>query len=292
VGDIDRRTDLWGLGATMFALLSGHLVHAAATAAETTSLAATRPARALGEVGPHVPGALRDVVDRALAFDRNDRWQDARAMRQALVLACTSALGCPPTALAPLVGAPRDAEEGADGPPTQGRDASRSPAPGAPFDGAMSSPLASQPPTTTGPTSRRHVPVARDQRGRDRLRMPGIVALAIGGAVLVGLAMGGRSAPTGVIAPAASAPLVRPQEATMPAPSPETGTAPPPPVSASAAARAPAATAVPRPSLPPASPRKPPAPAPPPSSSSPKPSCDPPYTIDAAGHHIYKAECD
>ncbi|MCU0680820.1 MAG: serine/threonine protein kinase [Polyangiaceae bacterium] len=81
---VDERTDVWAVGAMMFTLLSGHWVHEAETWNETLILAAIRPARSLGEVLPEAPPVLASVVDRALAFEKGDRWESADAMRVAL----------------------------------------------------------------------------------------------------------------------------------------------------------------------------------------------------------------
>ncbi|MGO8999318.1 MAG: protein kinase domain-containing protein [Polyangiaceae bacterium] len=91
--EVDGRTDIWALGATMFSLLSGRFVHEAESPTEIAVLAATRPARSLGEVAPEVPTALREVVDRALSFKREGRWADAGEMDRALLGACEAALG-------------------------------------------------------------------------------------------------------------------------------------------------------------------------------------------------------
>ena len=82
--EVDGRTDLWALGATMFSLLSGKFVHEGETGSEICALAATRAARLLGEVAPEVPEGVRGVVDRALRFAREERWESAEAMREAL----------------------------------------------------------------------------------------------------------------------------------------------------------------------------------------------------------------
>ena len=84
---IDGRTDLWAVGATMFALLSGRLVHVGASPAEIVVHAATRRAPKLAAVAEHVPPDVAGVIDRALAFELSDRWTDARAMAEALRLA-------------------------------------------------------------------------------------------------------------------------------------------------------------------------------------------------------------
>jgi serine/threonine-protein kinase len=82
--EIDARTDLWSVGATMFTLLTGAAVHEAATPHEQLIMAATKPARSIIEVDESVPEPVRSVVDRALAFNKVARWPDAKAMIQAI----------------------------------------------------------------------------------------------------------------------------------------------------------------------------------------------------------------
>jgi serine/threonine-protein kinase len=84
LGRIDGRADVWSLGAAMFLVLSGQHVHPAPTCAEEVALAGTMPARSLQEASPDLPPGVVELVDRALAFDPDDRWADVRAMRAAL----------------------------------------------------------------------------------------------------------------------------------------------------------------------------------------------------------------
>jgi serine/threonine-protein kinase len=81
---VDARSDVWAAGATLYTLLSGRFVHDVPTSAEMVVRTATQPAPPLRSVAPGVPEALAAVVDRALAFDRDDRFADARAMQEAL----------------------------------------------------------------------------------------------------------------------------------------------------------------------------------------------------------------
>ena len=83
-GEIDARSDLWSLGATMFLLLAGKPVHEGQTEVGALALAASRPARSLGAAVSGLPAPLVAVVDRALSFDRRGRFASAAEMRAAL----------------------------------------------------------------------------------------------------------------------------------------------------------------------------------------------------------------
>jgi serine/threonine protein kinase len=93
--EIDARTDVWSVGATMFALLAGDRPRRAETGAEELLLAMTAPMPAVLERVPSTPPALAAVIDRALAFEREARWPDARSMQMALRDASHSALEAP-----------------------------------------------------------------------------------------------------------------------------------------------------------------------------------------------------
>jgi serine/threonine-protein kinase len=81
---IDGRTDLWAVGATMFMALTGRQVHEAETLNEELLAAMTRKAPSLASVEATFPPALCELVDRALAFERDERWEDAATMQQAV----------------------------------------------------------------------------------------------------------------------------------------------------------------------------------------------------------------
>ncbi|MBX3230487.1 MAG: protein kinase [Labilithrix sp.] len=84
VSQIDERTDLWSVGATMFTLLSGAIVHEGESAQHIVMLAAMEPARSLAGVLPGAHPALAALVDRALTHDKDLRWPNAAAMRDAI----------------------------------------------------------------------------------------------------------------------------------------------------------------------------------------------------------------
>ncbi|CAN5547405.1 hypothetical protein BH09MYX1_BH09MYX1_60580 [soil metagenome] len=81
---VDARTDIWSVGATLFALLTGDRPRRAETVNEELLLAMTQPVPKLATAAPHVPAGVAAVVDRAVAFEMNDRYPDARAMQLAL----------------------------------------------------------------------------------------------------------------------------------------------------------------------------------------------------------------
>lgn len=83
-GEVDAQTDVWAIGATMFTLLSSEPVHLTESAAEALFAAANRPPRSLGEAMPNLPPRVIEIVDRATAFAKTDRWPSTRAMQQAL----------------------------------------------------------------------------------------------------------------------------------------------------------------------------------------------------------------
>ena len=81
--EIDGRSDLWSVGATMFTLLSGRHVHEGSPPDQFIA-AVQKRAPSLAEARPGLPRPLVAVVDRALAFERDARWKDAAEMRRAL----------------------------------------------------------------------------------------------------------------------------------------------------------------------------------------------------------------
>jgi serine/threonine-protein kinase len=91
--EVDARSDLWAVGATMFTLITGRQVHEASTVNEQLLAAMTEPAPTLTSVLSAAPPAVAALIDKALAFKTEDRWQDARSMRAACADAFASASG-------------------------------------------------------------------------------------------------------------------------------------------------------------------------------------------------------
>ncbi len=85
--EVDGRTDLWAVGATLFTTLSGQHVHRAESSQEQLIMSATTPAPPIATVVAGVPIDVAAIIDRALAFDRNLRWPSAAAMQRAVRVA-------------------------------------------------------------------------------------------------------------------------------------------------------------------------------------------------------------
>lgn len=82
--EIDARTDVWALGATLYSLLTGKTLHEAPTTSEALLLAMTMPVEPMARLLPHVPTSVQAVLDRALGFDKGARYPSARAMSAAV----------------------------------------------------------------------------------------------------------------------------------------------------------------------------------------------------------------
>jgi serine/threonine-protein kinase len=78
--DIDSRCDIYGVGATMYRMLTGKTPHDANSDVELMMKVLTDPAPRIASVVP-VRADIARIVDRALAFDRDARYPDARAMQ-------------------------------------------------------------------------------------------------------------------------------------------------------------------------------------------------------------------
>ncbi|MGO8997589.1 MAG: protein kinase domain-containing protein [Polyangiaceae bacterium] len=104
---VDGQTDLWAAGATLFVLLTGQLVHEGENASQLLIAAGTRPARKIRSLAPEVPEAIAEVIDKALAFQKAERWSSAKEMREALAKACVDGTGAP---IGPLPKTERSAE--------------------------------------------------------------------------------------------------------------------------------------------------------------------------------------
>jgi serine/threonine-protein kinase len=80
--EIDARTDLFAVGAMAFRILTGRNVHEARTDGEMLIAMASKPAPPIRSVAPHIRPELARVIDLSLAFEKDNRYPDARSMQE------------------------------------------------------------------------------------------------------------------------------------------------------------------------------------------------------------------
>ncbi|WP_437514895.1 serine/threonine protein kinase [Sorangium sp. So ce1099] len=80
--EVDARADVFAVGATMFRLITRKRIHEAGSDTELVVKMATLPAPPLASVAPETPPGVCAIVDRALAFNRDQRYPSAAVMQQ------------------------------------------------------------------------------------------------------------------------------------------------------------------------------------------------------------------
>ena len=109
--EIDGRTDLFSLAATGFRLRTGRRIHEADGAIELVRKMAELPAAQIRDVTPDVSEPYARVIDKALQFRREDRYESAAAMQADVRHALTEL-----PAIAPGPAKPNDRPEVLDRP--------------------------------------------------------------------------------------------------------------------------------------------------------------------------------
>jgi serine/threonine-protein kinase len=312
---VDARSDIWALGVILFELLTGRPPFQAHAVTELAIKVANEPAPRLVSILPDAPAGLDAVVARCLEKDRTQRYQTVAELAVALepfgsrrahvsveAIVGTLAQGDPATSAKGPLGARRT-------PLGSSPDLSVNPR-SSTISGDETAPLYVN---DTTPASLAQTALDTSQA---RKRPSRAVYAVAGGAVLVSLVVAARwsssSAPALASAPLPVASLASPAPPPAPAAGPSSdpvASSPPPPaqpavapdpiasatpaVAAVAPSSSAPAPALPRPSPPAVVAPPPPRGGAPPAAPHPagKPSCNPPYIIDAAGHHQYKPEC-
>ncbi|MEO6574117.1 MAG: protein kinase, partial [Polyangiaceae bacterium] len=91
VDQLDGRTDLFSVGAMIHALATGKRINHGRTENEALIMAATTPVPSVAKIASDLPIDVITVIDRSLAWDRRNRFNDATEMQNA-VLAALQAL--------------------------------------------------------------------------------------------------------------------------------------------------------------------------------------------------------
>jgi len=282
--EVDARSDLWAVGATMFHLLSGNLVHDGRTANEMLLSAMTKPAQPLASAASNITPAVTHVVDRALAFEREKRWADAHRMQEAVRHAYHDRFGTP-LSTAPRLTVPETV-------PNRTLASASSSGPVAP-----KLPTTGQPVLATGGSA----PQA------SRLSRGAVAALVFGGAGTIGIVIAALAFVALVARRGAPAPAAAGQAHRASALLPTTATGAPTPRPSAVPSTQPAlpeVSATDLPSATAAAPTPKPAPARPgataerpttqagTATAAGKRNCNPPFTIDpATGKKNWKLEC-
>jgi hypothetical protein len=81
---VDGRSDIFAVGVILFELTTGRRLFKTASEYETLKLICDREYPLPSRVRPGYPPALEAIVMRALAKDRDERWQSAREMQEAI----------------------------------------------------------------------------------------------------------------------------------------------------------------------------------------------------------------
>jgi tetratricopeptide (TPR) repeat protein len=82
-GKLDARTDVYGLGVTLYELLSGRLPFEGSSQAEIVERIRAKKATPLSAYRPDLAPAVRELVERAMKWEARDRFQTAAEFRQA-----------------------------------------------------------------------------------------------------------------------------------------------------------------------------------------------------------------
>src|SRR5262245_11089674 len=92
---VDGRSDLYQVGAIAYFALAGRPPHGSGSRDELIERASSQPPPGLDELRPDLPRDVIDLVMRALACDREQRFAHARAMHSAVLSAAGGVLPTP-----------------------------------------------------------------------------------------------------------------------------------------------------------------------------------------------------
>ncbi len=176
VDQLDGRADIFSIGAMIHALTTGHRINSGRTENEALVMAATTPVPSVARIAPDLPVPLIALIDKSLAWDRRNRYENAREMQAAIrevlaVLAGGVAAAAAPPAVAreieipPIEGEVSPRATARSAPAVQPVHVSRQPTgPSAIQSASMRAPAPGQPtsaPASMAPAAAAVVPIAQ-----------------------------------------------------------------------------------------------------------------------------------
>lgn len=167
---VDGRSDLFAVGAVMLHALTGKPLREAPTTNEQLLMAMTEPLPSLATLMPQASDLVVQLVDRALAFRKEDRYADAAAFRQA-ARAAYGSIASQPIERAP----PLSVRAVPNGPVTTPTSEAPERPFGMPEEALISMPASSLPARSPGPTK-----IIAARSGTPPLRVA-VVVVAVAG---------------------------------------------------------------------------------------------------------------
>jgi serine/threonine-protein kinase len=282
---VDSRTDIWSLGIILFQLVTGRLPFVGDRVTELAIKIATETTPRLRTFRADAPAALESIVVRCLEKDRSARFQSVGELAVALASLGSSQAKA---SVERILGTLRKGGRSRDGVP--GSDPRREQGPISAIS-ATTAPASvpwgdsgSRPGGTRGWKRAALVTSSLAALSGVAVLLAFLLKPGIQGATRDPAPLDARGQAADVAPPSASSPLAQPAPPQAPPIPPVTSSAlvPEAPPAASGTNSAPP-RASPKPSTHPPTRLYPP--------RTQAPQCDPPYTIDARGHHVPKPEC-
>ncbi len=80
IDEIDERSDIWGLGAVLYRVLTGKAPHTGVSPLEIVGKAIKDKVRPVAELAPQAPPELAAIAEKALCREKSDRYQSAQEL--------------------------------------------------------------------------------------------------------------------------------------------------------------------------------------------------------------------
>ncbi len=82
--DVDKRSDVYALGVTLFECLTGRMPYEGNYQTVLLHVCSPEPVPSVGDLEPSIPMALVDIVKQAMSKERNDRFPTMKELKRAL----------------------------------------------------------------------------------------------------------------------------------------------------------------------------------------------------------------